>query len=254
MKKTIISVTLFLIIFVSHANKTESKEMQTKTSLLEDSVLELNSESKQTPAISQEPTIKNDKSSEDWQKKLESPILDQAKKEKKEKELREADEKEEKTILHKIAFYIPNRLLDLTDIFSLRLGFGPEASMVLTFTKWFEFGGSYGDNYFIENGYNRQYGGGYHGGYNVSLGWINKSVNYTDYTFGYTKPYVINERTNTRIPSPCEKVYKDGTLDFWKVGVHVGWLANFGVAIHPVAIANFLTGFLFIRLTDTEEL
>jgi hypothetical protein len=252
MKKMLFCIFLLLISSVCYSN--EPEDDLDKTSLRELSQIQLNSiDNKKTPQPKVEQAV-TEKDPEFWQKKLESPLLEQAKQEKEAKEKnKELAAKEKKSILHKIVFYIPNRLVDLTDIFSFKLGFGPEASLVLSFTKWFEFGGSYGDNYFIENGYNRQYGGGYHGGHEASVGWANWSENYTDYTFGYTKPYVFNKRENSVIPSPSEEVYKDGILDFWKIGVHVGWLANVGLEIHPVAIANFMTGFVFIRLTDTEE-
>ena len=261
MRKTISFTIILFLAFVcysddSKTSKTTNSELD-KTSLQELSQLKLNSidvkEQISPKAEEKKPEIKRD--AEYWDKQLETPLLDQAKKEKEEQaKKQELDVKEQKSVLHKIVYYLPNRLLDFTDIISFKLGFGPEASMILSFTKYFEFGGSYGDNYFIENGYNRQYGGGYHGGSEASVGWANWGENYTDYTFGYTKPYVINERQNGIIPSPSEEVYKNGILDFWKIGVHVGWLANVGVEIHPVAIANFITGFAFIRLTDTEEL
>ncbi|MCF7790814.1 MAG: hypothetical protein K9M56_02325 [Victivallales bacterium] len=197
------------------------------------------------------PTPEKKKSQQFWDKKLENPILEKAMQKKNEKKTPETDKH---SILHKIVLYFPNRLIDLTDIITLKLGFGPQASLELTFTKWFEFGGSYGDNYFIEKGYNRQYGGGYHGGYNISGGWVNRQTCITDYTFGTVRNYIITENKKSLIPCPCDEVYQDGILDFWKIGIHAGWLANAAAAVHPVAIANFFTGFFFVRLTDTEEI
>jgi hypothetical protein len=183
---------------------------------------------------------------------MNSKRLEQAmQKKEREKSKKIKPEKEKKSLLHIALMYIPNRVIDLTDIVTVELGFGPEASCELTFTEYCQFGAAYGDRYFLEKGYNRQYGGGYHSGYNASFIYWNDEMAFNDYTFGTVEPYVIMEGD---IRSPDKKPYSDGIRDFWKIGFHVGWIVDIGAAIHPVAIANFFTGFFFIRLTDTEEL
>ena len=112
----------------------------------------------------------------------------------------------------------------------------------------------YGDNYFVEKGYNRQYGGGYNGGYSYSYGWESQDLEITDFTFGTVKNYIQQEKTDSLLNLPSEEVYRKGYKDFWRLGLNAGWLVNFGVAFHPVALANFFTGFVFVRLTDTEDL
>ena len=174
-------------------------------------------------------------------------------KKKSEKNKKIKPEKENKSLLHIVLMYVPNRIIDLTDIVTMELGFGPEASCNLTATKYCQFGAAYGDRYFLEKGYNRQYGGGYYSGYNASLVHWNNERAFNDYTFGTVKPYVIL-RNDSDVQSPDKKPYSDGIRDFWKIGFHAGWIVNIGAGIHPLAIANFFTGFLFIRLTDTEEI
>ena len=166
---------------------------------------------------------------------------------------KELHEQSNNSIFHVVLMYIPNRVIDLTDIVSMELGFGPEASCELTFTEYCQFSAAYGDRYFLEKGYNRQYGGGYHSGYNASFVSWNDQASFTDFTFGTVEPYIILE-SDSDIPCPCKKPYSNGIRDFWKIGIHAGWIVDIGIAIHPVAIANFFTGFLFIRLTDTKEL
>ena len=78
-------------------------------------------------------------------------------------------------------------------------------------------------------------------------------MTFTDFTFGTVKPYVVMDK-DSAIPCPCKKPYSNGILDFWKIGIHVGWIVDINASLHPVAIANFFTGFFFIRLTDTKEL
>lgn len=164
----------------------------------------------------------------------------------------EVEKKE--TLLHTILFYIPNRLIDLTDIVTFEGGVGPEASLELTMTKWFQFGGSYGDRYFAEKGYNRQYGGGYSSGYNASFACLNNEQQMVDYTFGSVKPYVNLDDSKRITACPCKKPYVNGLVDFWRIGIKAGWIVDVGVSIHPVAIANFFTGFFFVRLTDTQDI
>ena len=162
-----------------------------------------------------------------------------------------------KSLLHIILMYIPNRVIDLSDIATVSIGFGPEASFNLTATEYCQLGAAYGDRYFLEKGFNRQYGGGYYSGYNTSLLYWKKEQAYNDYTFGTVLPYVVLEKDSclaSDVVSPDKKPYSDGIRDFWKFGFHAGWIIDLGAAIHPTAIANFFTGFIFIRLTDTEEL
>ena len=161
--------------------------------------------------------------------------------------------KNRKSLLHVILMYLPNRVIDLTDIISLKLGFGPEASCEIIFTEYCQFSASYGDRYFLEKGYNRQYGGGYSSGYNTSYICWRRKMEFTDFTFGTVKPYVIMDQESS-IPSPYKKNYFCGIKDFWKIGVHAGWIIDISASLHPLAIANFFTGFFFVRLTDTNEI
>jgi len=132
-------------------------------------------------------------------------------------------------------------------------GVGPEASLEMTFTKWGQFGGSYGDKYFIEKGFNRQYGGGYSSGYNGALMCWNSEEQVVDYVFGTVKPYVNLNDGNSSKPCPYKEPYKSKVVDFWRIGVRTGWIVDFGFNIHPTAIANFFTGFCFLRLTNTND-
>lgn len=156
--------------------------------------------------------------------------------------------------LHVALMYIPNRLIDLSDIITIGAGVGPEASLELTFTKYAQFGANYGDRYFIEKAFNRQYGGGYSGGHNAAFACWSNEEEVVDYCFGSVNPYVNLNLKNTSIPCPCAEPYKSGNVDFWRVGVQVGWLVDVEIAFHPTALANFFTGFAFVRLTDTKDL
>lgn len=150
--------------------------------------------------------------------------------------------------------YLPNRMIDLSDIITMNTGVGPEASFELTFTKWGQFGGSYGDRYFIGKGFNRQYGGGYSSGYNGAFLCWNSEEQIVDYVFGSVRPYVNLNESNSSKPCPCKEPYRSKLVDFWRIGVKTGWIVDFEFYIHPTAIANFFTGFCFVRLTNTNDL
>ena len=150
--------------------------------------------------------------------------------------------------------YLPNRMIDLSDIITINGGVGPEASLEVTFTKWGQFGGSYGDRYFIEKGFNRQCGGGYSSGYNGAFICWGSEEQIVDYVFGTVRPYVNLNENNSSIPCPYKEPYKGKVVDFWRIGLRAGWIIDFGFDIHPTAIANFFTGFCFVRLTNTNDL
>jgi hypothetical protein len=186
------------------------------------------------------------------QDKMNSTQLELAKQEQ-EKKKKLTPKKVSKSLFYTVLMYIPNRLIDFTDIVSMELGFGPEASCELTATRYCQFGAAYGDRYFLEKGYNRQYGGGYYSGYNAAFVCWNDEIALNDYTFGTVEPYVIMGN-DSGVQCLSKKPYSEGIRDFWKIGFHVGWIVDIGASIHPVAVANFFTGFFFVRLTDTKEM
>lgn len=223
----------------------------------------------QNESASKENSKKKDKEKNDLSKSLEETklelkikkkIKDQLKEKKKIEELEKEQQKgfkepkpeKKKSTLHKALMYLPNRLLDLSDIISLELGFGPEISLELTCTEWLQFGGYYGDRYFIEKGYDRQYGGGYHTGYNLAAFSFKDELAYTDYTFGTVRPYVIL-REDSLTPDPQEKVFKRNNVDFWRMGIHAGWIFDVEVNLHPLEVADFFTGIFLYDVTDTGK-
>lgn len=208
-----------------------------------------------TPAVQQN-KIESSLQETDLEIKLRQKIEKQIREqnEAKEASVQNQTQFEERSNLHIALMYIPNRLIDLTDIITVGTGVGPEASLELTFTKRGQFGASYGDRYFIEKGFDRQYGGGYSTGYNTAFACWSNEEEVVDYCFGTVNPYVNINLKNSSMACPCSEPYKSGNVDFWRIGVKAGWLVDFEAAIHPLAIANFFTGFAFIRLTDTYDL
>ena len=160
----------------------------------------------------------------------------------------QAEDENGKSIGHILLMYIPNLFMDLGDIFSLSLGVGSEAGVEARITRWFQVGGMYGQDYFVEKAYNRTYGGGYSDGYDFALGALQSEVRVVDPTIGKT-PLCILKNKNAKVQRPSDELYKNKNRDFWGVGFDAGWLILVGFELHPVEIADFITGIFAYDLT-----
>jgi hypothetical protein len=137
------------------------------------------------------------------------------------------------------ALYVPNRLLDASDIISLETGFGGEVAVQFQVTRYFQFGGSHGSNYFIAKGFDRQCGGGYRDGDRFGLVCFAVENVVIDDTFGYVRKSVVDTR-GFKVADFRADAYRDNDIDFWAVGGRFGWLCDFGVNVHPVEIVDFI--------------
>lgn len=150
-----------------------------------------------------------------------------------------------------LLLYIPNRLIDATDIFTMSLGAGGHGAMDVHLTRYFQLGAWHGPNYFISKGYARQYGGGLQDGTEAGIFCFNYNETFVTEHFGMVKEYYIN-KTEFGLATLELPVYERNVADFWEIGAHVGWLINVGVNIHPLEIADFVTGFVFYDLSSDD--
>ena len=148
-----------------------------------------------------------------------------------------------------LLMYLPNVLIDFSDMFSVGISLGARAGAEVRITRWFQIGGSYGDSYFLEKGFNRQIGGGYDDGYSFQLVALAAEERYLDDTFGTVEEYIIKE-SKARVLSPSNEVYEDKNRDFWAIGAEAGWLVNVKALVHPVEVADFVLGLFFIDILD----
>lgn len=148
-----------------------------------------------------------------------------------------------------LLFYIPNVLLDLSDIFTVGLSVGARAGVEVKLTRWVQFGGTYGDDYFIEKAFDRQIGGGYEDVFAFQLAAMVGEESYVDKPFGTVQEYILNEK-KARVLSPSDELYENKVRDFWALGVAGGWLVNAKAYVHPVEIADFVLGLFFIDFRD----
>lgn len=135
--------------------------------------------------------------------------------------------------------YIPNRLIDATDIVTINVGFGGAFAGEFQATRYFQLGGSHGSTYFMGKDYRRQYGGGYRNTTRFGMFFWETDVTFVDETFGTTREYVIDYPKFSSAEYRLD-AFRDDDVDFWALGGKFGWLFNIGVYVHPVEIFDFV--------------
>jgi hypothetical protein len=151
----------------------------------------------------------------------------------------------------KLLLYLPNRIIDMTDIFSLSLGFGPTVSAEMRATRAFSFGGAIGASGNLIKDYNRQYGYALDNGWSWSFTCIGAESMERSHTNRWVQEY-WNEYTGYTDPSNNIYDFSEGARDYWELGVSAGLLVTVHAALHPVEIADFITGWFFIDLKGDD--
>ncbi|QSH42458.1 hypothetical protein P0136_02660 [Lentisphaerota bacterium ZTH] len=157
--------------------------------------------------------------------------------------------------MHSIArtavFYLPNRLMDAADIISFEGGFGGVFALEMQATRYLQIGGAHGSSYFMAKAYDRQCGGGYRDTSRFGLICWDRDVTYVSENFGSIREYVIDS-PQFSIADCRLDAFRDNEVDFWAVGVHIGWLLELGVAVHPIEVADFAAGIFCIDLRGDD--
>lgn len=151
-----------------------------------------------------------------------------------------------------VVLYIPHRIVDAFDIFSMTLGFGPTARVKVHATRYLAFGAGVGVEASAVKQINRQYGLGLESGWDASFAWLSAEHSQRKDSLGSLKDYYYYA---TGIPSPNNDLYKfhNGTKDFWSLGVEAGVaLVKFNFELHPTEIADFITGWFLVDLKDDD--
>ena len=154
--------------------------------------------------------------------------------------------------LRMTALYFPNRFLDIADTFTFEVGAGHEIAVQPRITNYCKFIGFTGEKYFIGKGFKRQIGGGHTSGWEISAVCSTASYRYLDETFGTFDNEFVYDATRMHIPSPSNNVYRNKVEDFWGIGAFVGCLFSVNAQIHPVEIADFVTGLFLIDIADDD--
>ena len=159
----------------------------------------------------------------------------------------------------KLLFYVPNRIVDALDCFSLNLGVGLGVRAELQGTRAVTVGGGIQDNVFtLYKDYNRQYGGGIQSGWYWSLIAGEEDMR-RDPVFGWVRPYWdsfgwVDGDFSAGIPSPEGRSYDpiDGARDYWQIGGALGGLIFGEVYLHPIEGFDFVLGFFLIDFKNDD--
>lgn len=151
----------------------------------------------------------------------------------------------------KILLYIPNRIMDLLDIFSLNIGVGPVAEARLMATRYCDVGAGIGMTAKLYKDFNRQYGLGFEEGWYWSFIFVSEEQYALTDSLGLVKRYAENR---TGVPMPDTRTYDffTGPRDFWAFGGSLGLLVDANLYIHPTEWVDLGLGFLLIDYRNDD--
>lgn len=163
----------------------------------------------------------------------------------------QTDTSKDTDIAGALLMYIPNRIVDMVDMFSLDLGFGPSAKADMRVTRAFSFGAGTGATAMALKGYNRQYGCSLDDGYDMSFAWIANENSERSHSLNNVQEYWYH---SSGMPKPSERIYnwQKGARDYWAIEAGGALFVQVDFAIHPVDIADFITGFFFYDLKGDD--
>lgn len=154
-------------------------------------------------------------------------------------------------MVDKLVLYVPNRIVSLFDIFSVDLGYGAAAKVDVQATKALDFAAGTGATSKAVKGYNRQYGFDLEKGYKLAFGPLTAEESEVSDSVNNVQEYWYHAKG---LPDYTDRLYdiENGARDYWAIGGGAAFLVEANVAIHPVDIANFVTGFFFYNIKDNE--
>ena len=151
----------------------------------------------------------------------------------------------------KLVFYIPNRLIDALDTFSVNLGAGLVAQARLMCTRAIDVGAGWGTTAKLYKSHNRQYGVGIEEMWYYSL----ISIGEEHYSMLNNSAWVDNYvEMRSGVPDPTVRTYDffKGPRDYWAIGGSLGFLIDGDLYLHPLEIADFVLGFLLIDIKEDD--
>jgi len=149
-------------------------------------------------------------------------------------------------ILEALALYIPNRVLDVLDAFSVGVGIGASVRAELMATKAIQVGAGY--NFWSAKLFkdcNRQYGAGLQSGWYwdfISVG--NESMK-REHTVGSVKEYYESFLGVPDFRQPIYDYY-DGARDYWQIGGALGLVVEGEVYINPLEWIDAAAGLILL--------
>lgn len=147
----------------------------------------------------------------------------------------------------KLMMYIPNRVVDLFDIFSLEIKCGAAIGAEFRITRAFGLGGEIGATGSIVKGYNRQYGLALTQGMEGQVMFATGVDLQRPIVYGNVDRFWIY---GSNFPLPDDRIYKEKIRDYWAIELGAVCLAGAKVSIHPLSFVDFFAGLI---LLDPEK-
>lgn len=148
----------------------------------------------------------------------------------------------------KLALYLPNRVLDALDMFSVAIGVGPVIEARLMGTRVIDVGAGYSaTTWKLYKGFNRQYGIGQEDGWYWSFIFIGEEE------FCVRDGSLLVDKfveCRAGVPTPEMRVYDffEGPRDYWAIGGSLGFLLDGDLYIHPVEWVDFALGWFLLDI------
>lgn len=150
-----------------------------------------------------------------------------------------------------LLLYIPNRIVDATDIITFNVNAGDGFWAEMQATRFAQMGGSYSEGYFIAKAYSRQFGFGHKDTKRFGFFYWEHDITIVDETIGSVNEYTIYF-PHFAIADHNLAAFMDEDVDFWKVGGNIGWFIGVGFGIHPIEVADFITGIIGIDISKDD--
>lgn len=153
--------------------------------------------------------------------------------------------------VEKLVLYVPNRIVDMFDLFTLNIGFGPAVQLELMATRFIAGGGSIGYSWMLFKDCNRQYGWGVQNGWHWAIPGLLAEDTERSKTSRLVQSYW---ESNCGIPTPEQQIYayNRGARDYWQIGGGGGLLLTADLYLHPIEWIDFALGFFFIDIKDDD--
>ncbi|OQA87903.1 MAG: hypothetical protein BWY31_00557 [Lentisphaerae bacterium ADurb.Bin242] len=150
----------------------------------------------------------------------------------------------------KALMYIPNRIVELFDIFSLELESGVTVKCGVRLTHAFGFGAGIGPSGKLSKDFNRTYGTSLNNGYQAYFLALGIGDETREYTYGNLPPYWYQYEG---VQLPTDRIFAvEKVKDYWALEAGAAFLVGAKAAIHPLNIADFLCGIFCYDLLGND--
>ena len=155
---------------------------------------------------------------------------------------------QEESVCSKILWYLPNRVMDFLDCFTVEVSAG-DAALQLYLTRYATFGGSVGQPVVGSWSYNRHYG------FYTERCWRTDLFQYHAHEI-WRKPVWGNFSEQREIIKgivDIQKMEDAGMEDPYAIGVKGGCIISLKFQIHPVELADFFAGLAGYDFKDDDK-